>query len=106
MGRRKVGGANAPPTTITKPRKRGLGRVFVALGWRGGHTQMVGLPGLLIRLYLLLVFSFQLQNLTKQSLIVGFNRLIWEDSFQLIFNLSDMPRFALIPWFRIYSELN
>ena len=29
-----------------------------------------------------------------------------EDSFQPIFNLSDMPRFALIPWFRIYSELN
>ena len=29
-----------------------------------------------------------------------------EDSSQPVFNLSDMPRFALIPWFRIYSELN
>ena len=29
-GRRKIGGANAPPTTLTKPQKRGLDRVFAA----------------------------------------------------------------------------
>jgi len=31
---------------------------------------------------------------------VGFNRLIWKDSFQPIFNLYYLPRSALIPWFR------
>jgi len=54
-------------------------------------------PSLVILPYLLLVFWFLLQDLMKQPLIVGFNRLIWEDTFQLVFNLSDLPRSVMIP---------
>ena len=92
----KIGGANVPPTNIKRPRKRGSGRVFAALVCPGGHTQLGDAPDLVILPYLLLVFSFLLHDLTKQPLIVGFNRLIWEDTFQPIFNLSDLPRSALI----------
>ena len=35
----KIGGANAPPTNLTWPQKRGLGRVFAALVWPRGHTK-------------------------------------------------------------------
>ena len=87
--REKIGGANAPPTNIKRPRKRDFGRVF-------GHTRLGQLPRLEIFPYLLLVFPFLLQNLIKRPLIFGFNRLILDDSFQLVFNLSDLSRFALI----------
>ena len=93
----KIGGANAPPNSLTKPRKCSFGRVFAALVWPGGHTQLVEIPYLMIFLYFLLVFSFLLQDLTKQPLIVGFNRLIQGGFFSTGFNLSDMPKFALIP---------
>ena len=61
----KIGGANAPPTDVTRPRKHGLGRVSAALVWPGGHTQLAGSPGLVNFLYLLLVVLFLLQKLTK-----------------------------------------
>ena len=34
----KIGGANAPPNSLTKPRECGFGRVSVARVWPGGHT--------------------------------------------------------------------
>ena len=65
-----------------------------------GQVATPGVAGdllcLAIHFYLLLVFPFQLQDLTKQPLIFGFNHLIWEDPFQPVFNLSDLPRSALI----------
>jgi len=68
----KIGGANAPPTKSNKPRKWGQSRISAALVWPGGHTRLVGLVRLVFWLYLLLVFPFQLQDLTKQPLIFGF----------------------------------
>ena len=38
--REKIGGANAPPTNIKRPRKRDFGLVFVAMVWPGGHTRL------------------------------------------------------------------
>ena len=90
----KIVGANAPPTVIKRPRKRYFGRVSAAMVWPGGHTRLVKLLRLVIFPYLLLVFPFLLQDLRKQSLIVGFNRLIWEDTFQSVFNpliCQDLP---------------
>ena len=65
----KIGGENAPPTDLT----------ICSLGvarWRhpGGTA-----PGLAIFLHLVLDFSFQLLDLTKLSLIFGFNQLIMDD---------------------------
>ena len=79
----RLGGANAPPTTNKQSRKRGFGRVFVALVWLGGHTQLVEIPDLMICPYLLLVVSLQLQDLTKQPLIVWLQPL---DSGRILFN--------------------
>ena len=75
-GRTKIGGANAPPIKSNKPRKRGFDRVSAAWVWPGGHTRGGTPPCFVVWLYLLLVFPFQLQDLTKRSLIVGFNHLI------------------------------
>ena len=69
----KIGGANAPPNLLTKPQKRGFGHVFAARVWPGGHTLLVVLQGFAICFYRVLDFSFQLLNLTKQPLILGFN---------------------------------
>ena len=77
----KIGGANSPTTNPNKLRKHGYGCVSTAMVWPGGHTRLVGLSHLVIPLYLLLVFPFQLQDLMKSPLIFGFNHLIWEDSF-------------------------
>ena len=79
--REEIGGANAPLTEMIRPRKRGFGRVFAAWLWPGGHSRGVVTPGFAFWLYLQLDFSFQLLDLTKRSLIVGFNNLIWEDPF-------------------------
>ena len=72
----KIGGANAPPNSITEPRKRGFGRVSAALLWPGGHSLLVELPGFAFWFYLQLDFSFKSGNLTKWPLILGFNRSI------------------------------
>ena len=77
----KIEGANAPPTPLTKPQKRGQSRVSTAWVWPGGHTRGVQLPSLAIFFYILLNFLFQLLDLTKPSLIFGFNQLICEDLF-------------------------
>ena len=87
----------------TLPQLTLLGRVSVALVWPGGHTQLVGAPGLVNSPYLLLVFLFLLQTLTKQPLIVWLQPL---DSGRILLNLLICQDFALIPLFRIYSELN
>ena len=42
----EIGGANAPPNSPTKPQKRDFGRVSAARVWPGGHTLLVGRPGL------------------------------------------------------------
>ena len=89
-------GANAPPTKTKWPQKCGFGSISAAMVWPGGHTRLEELLRSVILPYLPLVFSFLLQDLMKQPLIVGLNHLIWEDSFQLVFNLSDLPRSALI----------
>ena len=67
-----------------------------------GHTQFGENSGLLICLYLLLVFLFLLQTLTKQPLIVWLYPL---DSGRILLNLLICQDFVLIPSFRIYSEL-
>ena len=41
----KIGGANAPPTEVTKPQKRSFGRVYAAWLWPGGHSRRVVPPG-------------------------------------------------------------
>ena len=86
-----------PQLKLNGREKCGFGHVFAAMVWPGGHTRLEELLRLVILPYLLLVFSFLLQDLTKQPLIVSFNRLIWDNSFQPVFNLSDLPRSALIP---------
>ena len=68
----KIGGANAPPNSLTKPRKR-LGRVSATRVWPGGHTLLVVLPGFAIDVYLQLNLQFKSEILTKWPLIFGFN---------------------------------
>ena len=68
-----------------------------------GHTQGSESPGLVFCPYLLLVFLFLLQTLTKQPLISWLQPL---DSGRILLNLLICQDFALISSFRIYSELN
>ena len=89
----KIGGANAPPNSITEPRKRGFGRVSAARVWPDGHTLLVELPGFSFWLYLQLDLQFKSEILTKWPLIFASTDRFWEDSSQPVFNLSD---FALI----------
>ena len=89
----EIGGANAPPNSPTLPRKRGLGRVSAARVWPGGHTLLVGLPGLTSCFYLQLVSSFESGILTKWPWIFGFNRSILRGFFSTGFQPLD---FALI----------
>ena len=83
----EIGGANAPPNSTTKPRKRGLGRVSAARVWPpsrvsaarvwpGGHTLLVGFPAFSLCFNLQLVFSFESSIVTKWPVILGFNRSI------------------------------
>ena len=65
----EIGGANAPPNSTTKPRKRGFGRVSAARVWPGGHTLLVGLPGFEFWFYLGLVLQFSSEILKKWPLI-------------------------------------
>ena len=87
----EVGGANAPPNSPTKPRKRGFGRVFAARVWPDGHTLLVGHPGSFFWLYPLLVSSFDPWILTKWPWILGFNRSILRGFFSTGFNLLILP---------------
>ena len=48
-------------------------RVFAAWVWSGGHTKMVGVPDFERLFYPVSDFSFQLLELMKRPLIVGFN---------------------------------
>ena len=89
----KIGGANAPPTNNKRPRKYGFGCVFAALVWPDGHTQLAGSPGLVNIPYLLLVFLFPLQKLTKQPVIVWLQPL---NSGRILLNLLICKDFALI----------
>ena len=92
----KIGGANAPPNSITEPRKRDFGRVSAAFLWPGGHSLLVELPGFASCIYLQLDFQFESGILTKWPLIFASTNRFWEDSSQPVFNLSDLPT-ALIP---------
>ena len=65
----EIGGANAPPNSPTKPRKRGFGLVSVARVWPGGHTLLVGLPGFEFWFYLGLNLQFSSEILQKWPLI-------------------------------------
>ena len=87
----EIGGANAPPNSPTKLRKRSLGRVSAARVWPGGHNLLVGLPGFPFCFYLQLVSSFESRILTKWPWILGFNRSILKDSSQPVFNLLILP---------------
>ena len=89
----KIEGANAPPNSLTKPRKCGFGRVSAARVWPPGHTLLVELPGFSFWLYLQLDLQFKSGILTKWPLIFASTDRFWEDSSQPVFNLSD---FALI----------
>ena len=55
----KIGGANAPPTASTKPRKCGFCHVFTAMVWPGGHTREAQVAALTFWLYLHLDFQFR-----------------------------------------------
>ena len=61
----KIGGANAPPNSLTKLQKRGFGCVSAARVWPSGHTLLVEFPGFAFWLYLQLDFSFKSGILTK-----------------------------------------
>ena len=89
----KIGGANAPPNSLTKPRKRGFGRVSAARVWPGGHTLLVGLPGISFFLYLGLDLQFSSEILKKWPLIFTSTDRFWEDSSQPVFNV------LILPWF-------
>ena len=99
---REIGGANAPPNSTTKPRKRGFCRVFAARVCPGGHTLLVGRPGIPLCFYLELVSSFESRILTKWPWILGFNRSILRGFFSTGFPPLD---FALIYLVRINSDL-
>jgi len=80
-GRKKIGGANAPPTVIKWPqkcgqikwsRKHSFGRIFAAWLWPGGHSLGDTPPRFAIQLYLVLDFPLQLLVLTKWLFISGF----------------------------------
>ena len=77
----KIGGANAPPNSLTKPWKHGFGRVFAVRVWPGGHTLLVVVPDFATCFYLQLDLQFKSGILTKWPLIFGFNRLICRDLF-------------------------
>ena len=89
----EVGGANAPPNSPTKPRKRDLGRVSAARVWPDGHTLLVGFSRSFFCLYLQFVSSFGSRILTKWPWILGFNRSILRGFFLTGFQPLD---FALI----------
>ena len=89
----KIGGANAPPNSITEPRKRGFGHFSAAFLWPVGHILLVELPGFAYCIYLQLDFQFESAILAKWPLIFASTDRFWEDSSQPVFNLSD---FALI----------
>ena len=72
----KIGGANAPPNSLTKPQKYDFGCVFVAKVWPGGHTLLVVLPDFLICNHIYLDLQFMSGIFTKWPLILGFNRSI------------------------------
>ena len=67
----------------TLPQRTQDSRVSAALVWPGGHTQLTGSPDLVNFPYLLLVFLFLLQKLTKQPLIVWLQPL---DSGRILLN--------------------
>ena len=56
----KIEGANAPPSSLTKPWKRGNCRIFAAFLWPGGHSWGGTASHFEIQLYLVLDFSLQL----------------------------------------------
>ena len=66
----KIGGANAPPTNLTWPRKRGPSRVSAALVWPRGHTKGGHSPALMLVPYMLLDFWFLLQTVDETTLIM------------------------------------
>ena len=55
----KIGGANAPPNSLTEPRKRGSGRVSAARVWPPGHALLVERPSFSCWLYLQLDLQFK-----------------------------------------------
>ena len=61
----KIGGANAPPNSLTKPHKCGFGRVSTARVWPGDHTLLVVLSGFAICFYLQLDLQFKSGILMK-----------------------------------------
>ena len=63
----KIGGANAPPNSPTKPQKRGFGRVSAAWLWPGGHSRGMVHPGFAFWFYFQLDFSLQLWNCDKMA---------------------------------------
>ena len=89
----KIGGANAPPNSITEPRKRGFGRVSAVFLWPCGHILLVELPDFASCIYLQLDFQFESGIVTKWPLILGFNRSILRGFFSTGFQPLD---FALI----------
>ena len=95
--REKIRGANAPLISTKEPRIRGSGCGSAARMWPLGHIPVGSRLRKICAPFVRLDLLFELLDLTKRSLIVGFNHLIWEDPFQPIFNLSDLPRSALIP---------
>ena len=85
----KIGGANAPPTDFKQPRNA-AGTAFLR---PGGHTLLVGRPGIPFCFYLQLVSSFESSIVMKWPWILGFNRSILRGFFSTGFQPLD---FALI----------
>ena len=85
----EIGGANAPPNSPRLPRKRGLGCVFAARVWPGGHTLLVGLPGVSFCLYLGLDLLFGSEILKKWPLIFASTRSILGEFFSTSFQPLD-----------------
>ena len=65
--REKIGGANAPPSEVTKSRKRNFSSVFAAWLWPGGHSRGLVPLDFAFWLYLQLDFSLQLHNCNKTA---------------------------------------
>ena len=87
---RRIPGRSGEQTLPLTPQPS---RVFAARVWPGGHTLLVGRPGIPFCFYLQLVSSFESSIVTKWPLILGFNRSILRGFFSTGFQPLD---FALI----------
>ena len=83
----EVGGANAPPNSLTMPRKCGFCRVSTARVWPGGHTLLVELLGFAFLALSSVGFLVYVRDCDEMAFSLASTDRFWEDSSQPVFNL-------------------